>query len=440
MQRPQLTLLIMASVTLETACVTLVPLVPGADQVRLTQNAAIVANCKLAGEIHVPRNPETNTVSMADAERQFRNQVVSLGGNAGLVTSGLVAIPNDGIAYQCPESSSPSPSAAGANEALAADHTRPAAGADEAPAADRTRLEHTTYHTVAVDGINIFYREAGSPSLPTVVLLHGAASSSFMFRDLIPRLAPDFHVIAPDYPGYGYSDAPPPERYRYTFDHLAQNIDALLAKLGAQRYILYMHDYGGPVGMRIATTHPERVAGLIFQDANAYAEGLSPAWRAQMENQIKDVLAHKQMPVQVHKEPQSSLDQTLKGVRRAYEEGAHNPETMTPDGYTFDTFMDSRPGQDVLQNALGDDYYTNLMLYPAWQKWLRLTQPRTLLLWGEGDRIFPRAAAEAYKKDLPRVRLVFFPGGHNLLEEYAPEAAREIIATFSGTAASTGAK
>lgn len=310
-----------------------------------------------------------------------------------------------------------------------------AAEAGEPAPAEGIRPGHTTYHTLEVQGINIFYREAGNPSLPTLILLHGAGSSSFEFRELIPQLATDFHVIAPDYPGHGFSDAPPAARYRYTFDHLAQHIDAFLNRFGVRRYMLYMHDDGGPIGMRIALAHPERVTGLIVQDANAYAEGLSSAWRAQLENQIKDGQAHKVAAAPASKEAPRSFEDKLKALKQAYEEGTRSPETLSADGYTFDAFLGSRPGRDELQKALADDYYSNLALYPQWQKWLKQAQPRTLVLWGQGDRIFSTSAAEAYKKDLPQARLVFFPTGHYLLEEFAPEAAQEILTSFAGVPA-----
>lgn len=285
----------------------------------------------------------------------------------------------------------------------------------------------TTYHTVEINGIKVFYREAGQPSSPTLVLLHGNPSSSFMFRDLMPRLAARFHVIAPDYPGFGYSDTPSPEAYRYTFDHLAETIDQLLTQIGATTYILYMQDYGGPVGMRLATAHPDRVKGLIIQDANAYEEGLSPEWRSELEQQAKDAGKRAQGP---HKPP-SPFETNLKWTREMYTHGAHNAATMTPDGYTLDAALLSRPGQDDIQDVLGDDYYTNLLLYPAWQQWLRHYHPRTLIVWGRGDYIFGPAAAEAYRRDLPQAKLVLYDGGHFVLEEYAPEVAQDIVKMFS---------
>ena len=245
------------------------------------------------------------------------------------------------------------------------------------------------------------------------------------------RLSSHFHVLAPDYPGYGYSDAPAPETYSYTFDHLAQTIDEFLTKVGATRYILYMHDYGGPVGFRVATAHPERIKGLIIQNANAYEEGLSPEWRDELKDDIKN---NGHQKTQTEQPPQNSPDpvgSNLKWIQPLYTTGAHDPSTMTRDGYTFDAAMFSRPGQDPIQDAIGDNYYTNVLLYPVWQKWLRTRQPRTLIVWGKGDQIFNTDGAKSYQRDVPNAKLVFFDGGHFLLEEYAPEVAHEIIRMFA---------
>jgi pimeloyl-ACP methyl ester carboxylesterase len=292
-------------------------------------------------------------------------------------------------------------------------------------------VQHTRYNTVDVGGVKVFYREAGKPSSPTLVLLHGNPSSSFMFRDLIPLLAGRFHVIAPDYPGFGYSEAPPPESYTYTFEHLAQTVDTFLTQIGATEYILYMQDYGGPIGMRLATAHPDRVRGIIIQNANAYLEGLPAQWRAELEQQIKDAAEHPGGPKPPKHKPPSPLEENLKWTKGMYVTGAREAATMSPDGYTFDAAMLSRSGQDEIQDVLGDDYYRNVLLYPTWQAWLRQHHPRVLIAWGHGDQIFGPVAAEAYKRDVPQAKLVFYNGGHFVLEEYAPEVAREIIATFS---------
>lgn len=296
----------------------------------------------------------------------------------------------------------------------------------------RANEEGVRCTTIDVDGIKVFYRESGQPSLPMLVLLHGNPSSSFMFRDLMPRLSQHFHVIAPDYPGFGYSDVPPTEQYPYTFDHLAQTIDAFLNKLGARRYILYMQDYGGPVGFRIATAHPDRVEGIVIQNANAYEEGLAPEWKAELDKQRQEATTRKEPVVARHK-PTSAFAENVKWTRSMYVTGARDPLIMTPDGYTFDAAMLSRPGQDDVQNALSSNYYTNVDMYPVWQQWMRTQKPRALIVWGQGDRIFAAPAAKAYQRDLPQAKLVFFNGGHFLLEEYAPDVAKEIIQTFSAS-------
>jgi pimeloyl-ACP methyl ester carboxylesterase len=292
--------------------------------------------------------------------------------------------------------------------------------------------ELVTYHTVDVDGIKVFYREAGRHSLPILVLMHGATESSFMFRDLIPRLATKFHVLAPDYPGCGYSEAPVPNVFVYSFDHLAQIMDHFLNQQQAGRYILYLHDYGGPIGFRIATAHPERVAGLIIQSANAYSEGLSSEWRAKLEDDLKNGGPPKAVPgAQVPATP-LSLAKAMEQLKHMYEAGAQDPARVSPDGYTFDAAMLSRPGQDPIQDALDGDYYTNLALYPTWQQWLRTHQPRTLIVWGEADTIFNADGARAFRRDVPNAKLVLYHGGHFLLEEYAPDVAKEIIQMYIG--------
>jgi len=305
------------------------------------------------------------------------------------------------------------------------------AALESAPIVVSRNTQEVAARSVEVNGINIFYREAGRPTLPAIVLLHGFPSSSFAFRDLIPRLSSHFHVLAPDYPGYGYSDAPTPDKYEYTFDHVARTIDQFLGKVGLSHYILYMHDYGGPVGFRIATAHPERIDGLVIQNANAYEVGLSPQWKQELEDDIKNAAHHRSRP----QHSAHPLESNLKWIQPMYTTGARDPSTMTRDGYTFDAAMLARPGQDLIQDTIGDNYYTNVLLYPQWEAWLRKNQPRTLVLWGKGDPIFNAEGAKAYRRDVPNARLVFFDGGHFLLEEYAAEIAGQIIDMFAVTPA-----
>lgn len=279
------------------------------------------------------------------------------------------------------------------------------------------------YRTVAVDGVRVFYREAGRPDAPTIVLLHGFPTSSAMYRGLIPKLAAHFHVLAPDYPGYGHSDAPPPARYAYTFDHLAQTMRGFLDRLGVKRTILYMQDFGGPVGFRLALAQPERIAGIVVQNANAYREGFAPD------------LFKSMTPYWMQRTPQTEQAQrfafSAAGIRWQYITGAHDPAALDPDAWALDAAQMARPGEDAIQLDLLYDYRTNPAQYPAWQAWLRQHQPKTLILWGKGDPLFTVQGAYALKRDVPGARLVIYDAGHFMLQEHADEAAREIIATFA---------
>lgn len=276
-----------------------------------------------------------------------------------------------------------------------------------------------------VDGVRIFYREAGRPGSPRIVLLHGFPSSSHMFRRLIPLLAARFHVIAPDYPGFGHSGMPPPSRYPYTFDGLAATMDRFLEQVGATRYVLYLHDYGGPVGLRIAERHPERVAGLVVQNANAHEEGLSPAVMAVLKPLWAQRTPATEAPVRGFLTPEATRSQ--------YTDGARHPEALDPDAWTFDQALLDRPGNAEIQLALLADYGSNVALYPRWQRYLRTHRPRTLVTWGRHDPSFLEAGAHAWQRDVPDARLVLLDSGHFALEEDAPTIAREIVARFAGT-------
>lgn len=302
-----------------------------------------------------------------------------------------------------------------ATGALAAEHTRK----NEVTVAATASQVYN--RTVEVDGVKIFYREAGNPSAPTIVLLHGFPSSSHSFRNLIPELATRFHVIAPDYPGYGYSDAPARDKYAYTFDHLAQTMDSFLQKVGASSYIVYMHDFGGPVGYRIATAHPERVRGLVVQNANAHEEGLSPAF-----GHARELWANRNAETEAHVRGAFSPE----GIKWQYVTGANDPATMTRDGYSFDAPLMQRPGQDGIQLDLLENYKSNLVLYPQWQKWLKTAQPKTLIVWGAGDPLFTVEGAHAVKREVPAAKLVTYKAGHFLLEEYSADVAKQILLNF----------
>lgn len=276
----------------------------------------------------------------------------------------------------------------------------------------------TTYHRVEVDGVGVFYREAGPRNAPTVVLLHGFPSSSRMFAGLIPLLAARHHVIAPDYPGFGHSDAPPPDRYAYSFDHLAETISRLLETLGVTRCAFLLQDYGGPVGFRIMEAHADRVRGLIVQNANAYAEGLGPKWTG-IADYWRDPDGHPE---------QLDAFVSFEGARQRHVAGSSDPERYDPDTWTDEFAWLSRPGQRAIQAALLLDYQSNVEAYPRWQAWLRERQPPALVLWGRYDPSFIVAGAEAYRRDLPHAEIRLLDGGHFLFDERLDEAAALVLA------------
>ena len=291
------------------------------------------------------------------------------------------------------------------------------AGAAEPPGVPQVHAR-----TAMVGGHKVFYREAGNPKAPAIVLLHGFPSSSHMYRDLIPRLANRFRVVAPDYVGFGYSAAPPPSEYGYTFDNLAKSVQGLLDQIGVRDAIFYMQDYGGPIGLRLATAHPERVKGLVIQNANAYLEGVGKP--------VADVF------LPLWKERNPSTEAAARGflkpetTRFQYLHGARNAAALNPDAWTHDQALLDRPGNDAIQLALFVDYQNNIGLYDAWHDYFRKHQPRTLIAWGKGDPLFVPAGAEAYRKDLSKAKLVWLDGGHFALEENAAEVAALIKQSF----------
>src|SRR5271156_4262380 len=242
----------------------------------------------------------------------------------------------------------------------------------------------TTYHRTQVGGVGVFYREAGPKDAPVIVLLHGFPSSSRMYDTLIPLLATRYHLIAPDYPGFGQSDAPPPSRYTYTFDHLAETINALLEQLEISRYSLYLQDYGAPVGYRIMLAHPERVQALVIQNGNAYAEGLGAKWK-DIAEYWADPKAHPDVPVAFT---------SLEAAKVRHTGGSPNPERYNPELWLEEFAFMSRPGEHEIQVPLLYDYQTNVASYPAWQAWLRQYKPATLIVWGRYDSSFISAGAE----------------------------------------------
>jgi len=279
----------------------------------------------------------------------------------------------------------------------------------------------TTYKRVHVDGVDLFYREAGPSDAPTLVLLHGFPSSSRQFDGLIPLLAPYFHVIAPDYPGFGQSDAPPPASYQYTFDRLAQTIHCFLDDLGIDRCSFYLHDYGGPVGFRVIIAQPDRLQTLIVQNANAYEEGLGAKWAAIAEF-WKDPDKH-----------QAVVDGFLSSdsTQQRHTLGATHPERYNPDTWTDEFTHLSRIGQREIQGRLLYDYRTNVASYPTWQAWLRRNQPPAMVIWGKNDPSFIAAGALAFRRDLPDGEIHLLDAGHFVLDEKVDEVALLMLCFMS---------
>jgi pimeloyl-ACP methyl ester carboxylesterase len=276
----------------------------------------------------------------------------------------------------------------------------------------------TSYHRVTVDGVGIFYREAGPKDAPTIVLLHGFPSSSREFDALIPLLATRYHLIAPDFPGFGHSDAPPPSSYTYTFDHLAQTTNGLLEQLGINKYSLYLHDYGGPVGFRIMLAHPERLQALIVQNANVYKEGLGAKWAG---------IAQYWTDREAHPEVVDAFT-SLAAAEQRHTAGTSNLLRYNPDTWTDEYAHLSKPGQREIQADLLYDYRTNVASYPAWQAWLREHKPPTLVAWGANDPSFIAAGGEAFKRDLRDAEIHLLDAGHFAFDEKNDEIARLILA------------
>ncbi|MEI9988127.1 MAG: alpha/beta hydrolase [Aliidongia sp.] len=275
----------------------------------------------------------------------------------------------------------------------------------------------TTYHRATIDGVGIFYREAGPKDAPTIVLLHGFPSSSREFDTLIPLLAPRYHVIAPDFPGFGRSDAPPPSTYIYSFDHLAETTGKLLDQLKIGKSAFYLHDYGGPVGFRMFQARPERVQALIIQNANAYQEGLGAKW-AGIAQYWADPKAHPEV---------FDAFVSLSATEQRHTLGTAHPERYNPDSWTDEFAHLSRPGQREIQAALLYDYRTNVASYPAWQAWLRANKPPALVVWGRNDPSFIAAGGAAFQRDLPDAEIHLLDAGHFALDEKTDEIASLIL-------------
>ncbi len=270
---------------------------------------------------------------------------------------------------------------------------------------------------IQVNGVNLFYREAGNPASPTVLLLHGFPTSSHMFRNLIPKLADSYHVVAPDLPGFGFSQAPARSGFKYTFDNLAKVTEGFTEKLGLNRFAMYIFDYGAPVGLRLSLNHPERITAIISQNGNAYEEGLSEGWN----------------PIQKYwKEPtpanRAALRDFLKpeATKWQYTHGVADPALVAPESYTLDSALLARPGNDEIQLDLFLDYASNVALYPKFQEHLRAHRPPLLAVWGKNDPFFVPPGAKAFTRDNPNAEVHFYDTGHFALETHVEEIALTI--------------
>jgi pimeloyl-ACP methyl ester carboxylesterase len=273
------------------------------------------------------------------------------------------------------------------------------------------------YKTLDVQGIKIAYREAGNTNTPTIVLLHGYPSSSHQYRKVLNQLADTYHLIAPDYPGYGNSDFPSPNEYDYSFENIAATMDAFLEKKEISSYAIMMQDYGAPIGFRIATKHPERVNALINQNGNAYEEGLGKGWEP-----IRALWANRNE----HTENALLSAFTLEGLKWQYTHGTRNTELVNPDTWHLDFLRMNRPNAHKVNIDLWFDYQNNLKQYPIWQQYLKKYQPPMLIVWGKNDEYFPESGAEAFKKDLDTIDYNIYDTGHFALEEYGEEIIEKI--------------
>jgi len=283
-------------------------------------------------------------------------------------------------------------------------------------------MSSIAYRYADVDQFNVFYREAGRAGAPKLLLLHGFPSSSHMFRDLIPKLADRFHIVAPDLPGFGLSDMPSRDSFAYTFDRLADVIDRFTEVIGFDRYAVYVFDYGAPTGFRLALKHPERITAIISQNGNAYEEGLSDGW-----NPIR---AYWRDPSQANRDALRALlthDTTV----WQYTHGVSDPALVSPDGYSLDAFYLNRPGAHDVQLDLFRDYQNNVALYPAFQQYFRTHRPPFLAVWGKHDPFFLPPGAEAFRRDMPHAVVRFFDTGHFALETHAAEIAEAITGFLS---------
>ncbi len=278
-------------------------------------------------------------------------------------------------------------------------------------------MTKVTFHTAQIGNLEIFYRQAGHKAAPVLLLLHGFPSSSHMYRDLIPAFSDNYRVVAPDLPGFGFSEAPDRATFNYTFDNLTDVIDRFVETLGLKTYAVYVFDYGAPVGLRLAMRHPERVTAIISQNGNAYVEGLSEGW--------KPIREYWQSPTVENRNALRGF-LTPETTRWQYTHGVADTALVAPESYTLDTALMARSGNGEIQLDLLRDYATNIALYPAFQKYLRDHQPPLLAVWGKNDPFFLPQGAEAFKRDLPGAEVLLFDTGHFALETHHVEIARAV--------------
>lgn len=282
------------------------------------------------------------------------------------------------------------------------------------------------YQFVEADGVRVFYREVGNPENPTLLLVHGFAASSHQFRELLPLLADKFHLIAPDLPGFGFTEIPEQRQYRYSFDALAETLAGFVDALELTRYALYVFDYGAPAGLRLALRYPERVTGLISQNGNAYLEGLGDAWAP--------VRAYWDTPSADNRQRVSDAMLNQEGIRWQYLHGVKTPERVAPETWTLDALLLERPGNKEIQLDLTLDYASNLTRYPDFQAFFRQTQLPTLVIWGEHDPFFTPAGAQSWKRDNPNAVVELLDTGHFALETHVGQIAKRIRQVIGGEA------